>query len=499
MSIYQQTMVRLHMAKMAMGPWARLKRYARDPARTQAALLQRILRAHSDTQFGNQYRFPTLTDARSYTATVPMHDYEALRPFIDRQMQGQEAILTAESPCHYLLTSGTTGQPKHLPLTKSALRHLRDCQQLAAYNHFREAPLLFSGRLLSMTGAGTEGHLPSGVPYGCLSGVLLDAMTGFMRRRSLPSAALEHRYEAIAREAAAAPDITAAITANPSSFLRLKEWMVREGVLSADSRLGDLWPNLQAIITWTHGNCAPYIPALRQEFPNATILEAGYLASELYGTIPIGQGRCVPALGHYFFEFIEVSAWDEGIRETQLLHALEQGKRYYVIVTSESGLYRYSMHDIVETDGMFQNTPCLRFVQKGKGVTSVTGEKLYEGQLLLAMEKVWGHTPDAAFFLALAHRDPAHYRLYVESPHIQADMAERVDAALASFNIEYKAKRDSGRLQPLRLMSLTRGAGEAYRQHCIDHGQRDAQWKIIRLHHADACHFDFTPFLQEPS
>lgn len=500
MNTWQQAFVSLHMLKMRLGPWARLKRQARAPEATQQTLLRHILRTNATSAFGRQYHFDALADAAAFTRTVPIHDYEALRPAIDRQMETGEPMLSAAAVCHYLLTSGTTGEPKRIPLTAPMLKQLRSCQRLAAYNHFREVPLLFSGKLFSITGAGTEGHLPNGTPYGCLSGVLHDAMTRFMRRRSIPSLGLGHApsYESIMREAAATSDITAAITANPSSFLRLKQWLITHDLLRPDQRLSELWPHMQAIITWTRGNCAAYIPALQQEFPEARILEAGYLASELYGTIPIGGGRCVPALGHYFFEFIPVDAWEEGARDTLLLHQLEPDARYYVIVTNESGLYRYFMHDIVQVDGFFGATPCLRFLQKGKGVTSLTGEKLYETQLLLAMQQLLGTRADASFFMALAHATPAHYRLYIEADSLPDHFATALDAALASVNIEYQAKRESNRLQPIQPIRLRAGAAEAYRRHCIAHGQREAQWKLVRLHYADRFDFDFTPHLHEP-
>lgn len=501
MNRLQHAVVNLHMAKMRFGPRVRLQRQANHPARTQWAVLQHILQTNGDTAFGRMHGFNRITDSASFARAVPIHDYEALRPAINQQMETGEPMLSAAPVCHYLFTSGTTGEPKRIPLTKPMLARLRDCQRLAAYNHFREAPLLFSGKLFSITGAGTEGVLPNGTPYGCLSGVLHDAMTRFMRQRSIPSVAARHApsFETIMQEALSAPDITATITANPSSFLRLKQRMVAHGLISADQRLGDIWPKLQGLITWTGGNCATYIPALQQEFPRVKILEAGYLASELYGTIPIGGGRCVPTLGHYFFEFIPVDAWENDSRETLLLHELQQGQRYYVIITNESGLYRYSMHDIVEADGFFGRTPCLRFIQKGKGVTSLTGEKLYENQLLLAMQSVCGDRTDASFYLATAHSSPAHYRLYIEAETVSADMHAQLDAALANVNIEYQAKRESGRLQPLQLVRLKAGAGEEYRRHCIAQGQREAQWKMIRLHYADKFDFDFTSYVSEPA
>lgn len=499
MSMYQQSMVRAYMAWQSLGPWAQFRLQAKAPARAQELLLRRILRQNYNSEFGKAYHFRHIRTASDYIAQVPIYEYEGLRPWIDRQLATEMPVLTTAPFHHCLLTSGTTGEPKRIPLTAPMLGHLRDCQRLAAYSHFLQAPRLFSGRLLAITGAAIEGITPEGIPYGCLSGVLHDAMTRFMTRRSIPSAPIEtQRYEAIAREAAAAPDITVAISANPSSFLRLKALLLQEGLLAEGQRLGDLWPDMQAVITWTGGNCATYIPALKHEFPSSRILEAGYLASELYGTIPLKEGICAPALGHYFFEFIPVEAWDKGERSTLMLHQLEQGQRYYVIVTNESGLYRYFMHDIVEVDGMFEHTPCLRFIQKGKGVTSLTGEKLYEAQLLQALQSSWDNGPPATFFLALAHTEPAHYRLYLEAPHIPADLAKRMDTALAALNIEYKAKRRSERLLPLQLAPLRPGAGDAYRLHCLDTGQREAQWKPLRLHYAHECPFDFTPYLSGP-
>lgn len=495
MSLYQQAMVQAYMAWQGFGPWTQFKAQARTPARTQELLLRRILHQNHRSEFGKAYHFQHIRTASDYAAQVPIYEYEGLRPWIDRQMTTETAVLTTSPFRHCLLTSGTTGEPKRIPLTAPMITHLRDCQRLAAYSHFLQAPRLFSGKLLSINGAAIEGTTPEGIPYGCFSGVLHDAMTRFMSRRSVPSMPLgAQRYESIAREAALTPDITVAISANPSSFLRLKELMLREELIAPGTRLGDLWPDMQAVITWTGGNCAAYIPALQQEFPHAKILEAGYLASELYGTIPLAKGICAPALGYYFFEFIPVDAWEKGERETLMLHQLSQGQRYYVIVTNESGLYRYFMHDIVEVNGIFEHTPCLRFIQKGKGVTSLTGEKLYESQLIEAVQHSWDNGPSPTFFLALAHTDPAHYRLYLEADHIPANLEKRIDHALSALNIEYRSKRKSERLHSLLLVPLRPGTGNAYRQHCLQNGQREAQWKPLHLHYAGDFRFDFTPY-----
>ena len=74
-------------------------------------------------------------------------------------------------------------------------------------------------------------------------------------------------------------------------------------------------------------------------------------------------------------------------RELLRLQQLEVGQRYFVYVTNASGLYRYEMNDIVEVAGHDHRTPRIRFIQKGKGVVSFTGEKLYEVQVLAAVDK----------------------------------------------------------------------------------------------------------------
>lgn len=141
-------------------------------------------------------------------------------------------------------------------------------------------------------------------------------------------------------------------------------------------------------------------------------------------------------------------------------------------------------------------TPALEFVQKGKGVTSITGEKLYESQVLTAvMAALTGADIEPDFFIILADRKNASYTLFVEaeraSPEIGMDLAQDADSHLRASNIEYDGKRGSGRLAPLEVRWLRSGAGDAYRRNRVAKGQRDAQFKYLHLQYADECAFDF--------
>jgi hypothetical protein len=130
----------------------------------------------------------------------------------------------------------------------------------------------------------------------------------------------------------------------------------------------------------------------------------------------------------------------------------------------------------------------LQFVQKGKGVTSITGEKLYESQVLAAVGATMSDAGcSARFIMMLADETSRTYRLYVEGeadagarPAAQT-LAELVDAKLQESNIEYLTKRESGRLGPLSAAWLRSGTYDAYKAHCVKRGQREGQFKVLAL------------------
>jgi hypothetical protein len=212
------------------------------------------------------------------------------------------------------------------------------------------------------------------------------------------------------------------------------------------------------------------------------VFDVGYLASELRGTITVDSVNQdgLPTLRENFFEFAERGEWEDGVRNFVDLADLRDNAEYYLFVTTPSGLYRYDMNDIVRVTGRLANTPLIRFVQKGRGVTSITGEKLYESQVLAAMEETEGATGlRPRFWQAVADEEDARYDLYVEAEG-EADtavFAGLLDGALRERNMEYAAKRASGRLRPLRVHRLRPGTAEAYKAHYLAAGQREGQFK----------------------
>ena len=264
-----------------------------------------------------------------------------------------------------------------------------------------------------------------------------------------------------------------------------------------------LWPHLKAVVTWTGGSCGGLIPALQAKLsPQTAMIEMGYLSSECLGSVNLDPrtNRCVPMIQANFYEFVSQTDWDEGRPDTLTVEQLEEGKKYYVVVTTANGLYRYFMNDLVEVTGRIHRTPTIAFVQKGKGVTNITGEKLYEYHLTEAMEALQKiYRIQVHFYVMLADPLRRHYTLYMEHPVLDAFAGYHVDKALARVNVEFQAKRDSGRLEPVRIVNLDPGTGEAYKTHCLRLGQRDSQFKVVKLQYANDCVFDFMKYARNPS
>ncbi|MEP6592071.1 MAG: GH3 auxin-responsive promoter family protein [Acidobacteriota bacterium] len=529
--------------------WRPVKRHAAAPDRAQRDVLRRLLADNRDTRFGREHGFAEIRDAAQFQEHVPIQDYEHLRPYIDEQRRTGAPALTQEAPLFYAQTSGSTGLPKYIPITPTLLAFHRREQALFSYLQYRACPAAFDGKAWGIMGASVEGHLDTGHVVGSVSGHLYRSLPRVIQRRFVvpPDVSsiddYDLKYLVILRLALNEPEITYIGSPNPSTFLRLvdilnarREMLLRSlatGTFEPLDRLApplrktiadrlrplpdraahlrnqaeltfaNVWPDIRLLTTWTGGSCGIALGRLRARLPPATaVMELGYQSTECRGTIALNLETTggLPPLTHHFFEFVEQSMWDHGRPACQTLGELEVGRTYYVLITTASGLYRYFMNDLVEVTGVFQGTPLLRFVQKGRGVTSLTGEKLYEAQTIESVCDVASRCGFASsFFVMVADEQASAYRLFVEpddAAHPDAQrVAAQIDHRLGQLNIEYYGKRASGRLRPLNLMWLKPGAGEAYKMACVRAGQREGQFKPVVLQYRKDLRFSFDDYV----
>ncbi|MGD1896980.1 MAG: GH3 auxin-responsive promoter family protein [Phormidesmis sp.] len=448
---------------------------ARHPAQALQRLLQALLARHQNTAFGKAHGFRQISTPQDYRRAVPIHDYEALRPYVQQMMQGKAGVLVSDPVEMFTLTSGTTGQSKYIPVTAfSAAQNARLVRQWL-YRLLRDHPRCLSGSIVGVVSPAIEGYTDSGIPYGSLSGRIYQEMPWLLRRTyAVPYPVFEikdyeARYWAISRFAMAR-DVSFLCTPNPSTLLRLAGVMadhtesllrsihngdlghIRHALSSAQQdklrsylrpqprrahwleaqlqqlsdirhlRPQDCWPQIQSIGCWTGGSVGVQAQKLAPAYGPVPIRDIGYLASEARVTLPMADGLSsgVLDLTLNYCEFIPEEATPEDITEENdlpiyLSHELEKGRRYSILLTTPGGLYRYHINDIVEVTGFYHRAPLLAFVRKGKDMSSLTGEKLHVDQIqagMLQVQRQFKLAVDA--YQWVADIENMSYRVYLE-------------------------------------------------------------------------------------
>jgi hypothetical protein len=434
---------------LALSGWVERKRFeraVRDPARAQAALLRSLLHGNRDTAFGRAHGFATAAGAREYARRVPIRDYEGFRPYVARLAAGEARVLTAERPLMFATTSGTTGEPKLVPVTPTSRAATAALMRLWLARALADHPGLFRGRLLTVVSPALECRTPAGIPCGAMSGAVARDLPWVARRHQavpyqvslIPDP--EARYFVTMRLALAHP-VSSVGTPNATTLIRLAETArahgeaivraIHDGTLGipepalgedpalegadAGARLGAAlcrdpararvlaraieergsltpraaWPGLALVGCWLGGNAGIHARRLGDHYGPAPLRDLGLIASEGRLTVPLEDGSPAGVLAVHagFFEFVPEDRIEDAAPPVLLAHELVEGQRYYVVLTGANGLYRYDLNDVVEVRGFYHRTPQVAFVRKGRDMVSITGEKLHLNQIQAAIRE----------------------------------------------------------------------------------------------------------------
>jgi hypothetical protein len=513
-----------------------------DPVRAQTKVLMEYLRRNKDTEYGRKYRFSEIRTLSDYQARVPVVEYEAIRPYVDRMAKGEQNILTRDRPIFFGSTSGTTNLPKLIPTTNYSESKKMELLWLWSYYIARDHPDVVNGKVLAIISPEDEGKTPSGIRYGAESGHGYKSLPWPVKRLYvLPPKVFEikdydARYYTILRLSMGA-NVTDVATLNPNTIVllcqKISKWQdriiedIRNGTLSRDFDIPDgvrrpierslrrdpvranelsmlaakngkllpkdFWPNMRLVECWMGGMMRLYLKEIEDYFGKVSIRDMGCLSTEARSSIPIGDGSAsgVLAIDTNFYEFIPKE--DAARKNAAVLTCdkVEAGKEYFIVVTTAGGLYRYNIDDIVKVTGFMNKTPMIEFVQKGSGATSLAGEKLYESHVSdavnLAVEK---HGLKIEFFCAVAESGAAggpRYAFLVEfsgdTPPADKKKAflGSLEENLRSLDSEYLFVRNAQLLKAPALKVIRSGDFERYRARKVAHGAHDGQFKAPEL------------------
>lgn len=505
-----------------------------DPALAQHRRLINMIEANTETQFGREHDFANIKSTDDYRKAVPISSYNDFLPYIEKMKNGAMNILVSQPLEMFGVTSGSSAKPKFLPITRRFTVEYHNAHLMWMYHMLRDRPESVVGASFSMVSPAVDGITPGGTPYGASSGkqyrdqsipirmvhpvpydvflagnciakyhaALAFALGSDLRVVNsvnpstlvLLATVLKERAEALLDDLERG-EFSNTLELTPSERVTLsKRFKARpkrarflRSVLRADKVLlpKNAWPNICAINTWQGGNSPFYLSRVKDLWGDATQRCLGLRSTEGMFSIPLSDNSPSGALAvsSHFMEFVEDGKDITATTQTLLAHELEAGKRYRLIITTSAGLYRYDLGDVVEVTGYRKNTPEIAFLHKAGGVLSVTGEKVYEDQVVAVMAAINSNImPVLGFTVTLELHNTPRYIIAIELPKKieQSEikrLAKEFDKQLSTANIEYRDKRNSRRLAPPAVLVLEQGSYRKYREMLINMGRPDGQIK----------------------
>jgi len=420
-------------------------------AETQHRVLMQLVRAHAETAFGRDHGFADICGYEDFARAVPVGSYETLRPYVDRVMAGETTALlpAGQRVLMFCRTSGTTGEPKHIPVTPRFLAEMRRGWNIFGVKALLDHRAAWLRPIVTISSSMHEAASPTGVPCGAISGLLTATQKRIVRRMYVaPVEAMEihdptAKYYTILR-CGIGRDVGMIATANPSSTIKLietgqdhAERLVRDvadGTLTPPGeappgltarvrfranralarrieagirrdgalRPGHFW-NVEVLCNWTGGTLKLYLRRLRELFGNVPIRDIGLLASEGRFSIPLADGTPagVAEITGNFLEFLpaaekKVPDTFSGAAERKRCqepfsvlraHELTVGEEYSLVLSNWAGLWRYNIDDRVRVVGFHRHSPVFEFLSRGGHTVSITGEKVTEHQVVEAMRR----------------------------------------------------------------------------------------------------------------
>ena len=523
----------------------RLRRAADKARQIQREQLLDILRQNSGTAYGERFGFSEIRSTSDFQSRVPLSLYQDYEPYIEAILSGEKCQLTAEDPVYFAITSGSTGTPKYVPVTETDMAVHRDYIHWGVYGMVREhfpqlPPEALFGKILHV-GEFARTQLPGGQLCGVRSASLyqwLDRDGGFdvsdycvpkevlfpervedltylkvrfalaERRLTAIHSVFLHRvvgvldyirehWELLLRDMAEGT-VDGGIPLSEPWRHKLRLWLppnpqraAELRPLSINRQPGDMvrriWPDIRYILGIGGQNFPVYTRAMEFYAGSVPIHHFIYGASEGFLSIAAGVGVpdayiLLPEAG--FFEFLPVS---EETGTALTIEQVEAGKRYELVFTNHSGLYRYRMRDVLEIVGFFAEAPVVRFCYRLNQALNVADEKLNTEHLRSAMELFQKRTGKQAAFCVQEDYSarPGRYLFYIEGP-LQPGAESLLDNCLQTVSPGYRGCRSMGDIAPPRVRSLSFGSFQRYEESLARSGRTMVQYKPVQILHDEA-------------
>lgn len=482
--------------------------WANAPIETQKAVFEELINAATHTQFGKDHHFAQIKTYADFAQKVPIRDYEMLKPYVERVVNGEENILWNGKPLYFAKTSGTTSGAKYIPLTKESMPYHIEAARNAILHYIHETgnANFVKGKMIFLQGSPILNE-KNGIKLGRLSGIVAHFVPKYLQKNRLPSWETnciedwETKVNAIVEETIN-EDMTV-ISGIPSWVQMYFEKLNQKGGKS----VGEIFKNFSLFI-YGGVNFEPY----RAKFENLIGRKIDSIelfpASEGFFAYQDSQkekGMLLLLNSGIFYEFIKADEFYTTQPKRYTIGEVELGVNYVLIISTNAGLWGYNIGDTVQ----FTSLKPYRVIVSGriKHFISAFGEHVIGKEVEVALKEAMEGTNITVNEFTVAPQItpqeglPYHEWLieFENEPQDFDLFAESLDNAMRKQNIYYD---DLIVGHVLRKVVVTKVAKNGFQNYMKSIGKLGGQNKIPRLSNdrniADLLKTETTSITQNP-
>ena len=461
--------------------------WAQNPIATQESVFKKLIKEAQSTQFGKDHYFEQIQSHADFVQNVPIRDYEGLKSYVDRVVNGEENVLWKGKPIYFAKTSGTTSGAKYIPLTKESMpTHIQASRNaILHYIHETGNADFVDGKMIFLQGSPilTE---KNGIKLGRLSGIAAHFVPGYLQKNRMPSWETnciedwETKVNAIVEETI--KEDMRVISGIPSWVQMYFEKLQQK----AQKPVGELFQNFNLFI-YGGVNFEPY----RAKFENLIGRRVDSIelfpASEGFFAYQDSQkekGMLLLLNSGIFYEFIKSEEFFTENPKRYTIGEVELGVNYVLIISTNAGLWGYNIGDTVQ----FTSLKPYRVIVSGriKHYISAFGEHVIGKEVESALqEAIQGTTIRINEFTVAPQITPKeglpYHEWFIEfenEPEDEVAFAEAIDQAMRKQNIYYD---DLIVGNVLRKVVITKVAKNGFQDYMKSIGKLGGQNKIPRL------------------
>lgn len=454
--------------------FGQIEHFMNNPHEAQTAVFKRLMEAGRQTEWGKKHHFREVKNLKDFAEKVPVQDYESLKPFIQRMMEGEKSILWPGAVTQFSKSSGTTNdKSKFLPVSDE---NFKDCHIKGTWDtmtilyHNRPDCTIFSGKNFLMAGSHQKYKPHLNTIYGDVSALMVRSMPKVARpffEPDLDTIFMEDWEKKI--------EIMAEVAIEQSSQIRMvggvPTWIIvffrKILEMSGKEHMLEVWPNFEAYI---HGGVSikPYREQLYRFLPSSDVTyQEVYNASEGYfgSQLEFDKDDMLLLLDNgVYYEFIPMEEWQEDNPKAIPLADVEIGKNYAMLISTNAGLWRYLIGDTVMFTSTFPYK--IKITGRTKQFVNAFGEEVMVSNTDKAIELTCQTTGAivseytvAPVYIEGTGKGGHEWLIEFENAPDNMEQFNKVlDLNLQKINSDYEAKRYKDMaLEQLRMTAMPKG------------------------------------------